>query len=56
MRITGFRSDFSFLDFLKRGMVPDSGKRTRFDWWLARIYASRLFNGLRSSFFVHSEL
>ena len=27
-------------------MVPDSGKRTRFDWWLAGICASRVFNGL----------
>jgi len=27
-------------------VVPDSGKRTRFDWWLAGICASRVFNGL----------
>ncbi len=27
-------------------MVPDLGKRTRFDWWLAGICASRVFNGL----------
>ena len=27
-------------------MVPGSGKRNRFDWWLAGICASRMFNGL----------
>jgi MFS family permease len=27
-------------------VISDSDKRTRFDWWLAGICASRLFNGL----------
>ena len=30
----------------QEAVISDSVKRTRFDWWLAGICASRLFNGL----------